>query len=188
MASYIVVTPTTPSAVAFAAAVSAVRIPELDARLADGAIVQVHVINHGPAGLVEHIHRTVYAELGLPPAIRTPTAATARPPALDDLRGALRALHSDAALAASALAALLLPATTGRHDRAVQVRSLLLNAVEAAWPDTLGAERRALDVAYLHPTSRQPTELLHMSRSSWFRLLRRAVDGVLTEVEALSLR
>ncbi len=68
VASYIVITPSRPAAVAFAEAVRAVRIPELDATAADGTPIQVHVIDHGRGGLVQSIHTTVYAELGLPPS------------------------------------------------------------------------------------------------------------------------
>ncbi len=184
VASYVVVTPTVPAALQFAAAVGGVRLGDLDARLADGRAVQVHVINHGPAGMVEHIHRTVYQELGLSGIVPSSVRTGSTPVQLDDLRSALREWRSDAGLADSALAAVLLPAPGHRRYRAEQLRTLLTAAIEAAWPDPAALERQALDAAYLHPTPGPPGGPLHMSRSSWFRLVRRALDGVLDELVA----
>jgi hypothetical protein len=184
VASYIGVTPSRPEAVAFAAAVSAVHVPELDAVLADGSAIQVHVINHGPAGLVQHIHRTVYAELGLPESRAPSPRATDRQLLdLEEVRTALRAFNSDQQLAGTPLADQLVAAEPTRHAKADRLRAVLLEAVESAWPDSLGEERRALDIAYVHPSGGNPATTMHMSRSSWFRLLRRALQGVVDHLD-----
>jgi hypothetical protein len=184
VASYIAVTPSRLEALAFAAAVSAVHVPELDAVLADGSPIQVHVINHGTAGLVQHIHRTVYAELGLPES-RTPSPRAASRQLLDleDVRAALRVLNSDRQLAATALAARLVPDEPTRPAQAQRLRALLVEAIENAWPDPASEERRSLELAYVRPGRSSPAEQLHMSRSSWFRLLRRALQGVVDRLE-----
>jgi hypothetical protein len=186
VASYIGVTPSRPEARAFAAAVSGVHVPELDAELADGSAIEVHVINHGSAGLVEHIHRTVYAELGLPESRSSmPRAAHLATLDPDEVRTALRALNSDHELAATALSGKLVSAEPTRLAKAERLRALLLAAINSAWPEPHSDERRALDVAYVHPVAGNPAEQLHMSRSSWFRLLRKALLGVVDHLDAV---
>ena len=185
VASYIPINPAKQQALAFARAVSAVHVPELDTVLADGSPVQVHVINHGPAGMVEHIHRTVYAELGLPDAGPTVGRSDDRPPLdPDDVRTALRVLHSDRLLAATALVWWLGAADLTAAGRCRTVREQLAAAIVAAWPDHGCDEYSALDLAYLHPRPGNAAAHLHMSRSSWFRVLRRAVVGVAEQLEA----
>jgi hypothetical protein len=187
-ASYIVITPSRPAAVAFATAARAVRVPELDAVAADGTPVQVHVIDHGEGGLVQSIHRTVYGELGLPPAPVVPQQRSEpgfhdRAPDLETVRAALRVVHLDRALAATNLADRLLVDVTGTTARAVELRRLLLAAIDAAWPDPTCLERSALTAAYFDPQREDAAGRMHMSRSSWFRLLRRALDGVVDAID-----
>jgi hypothetical protein len=174
VASYLLITPERPSAVDFAAAVGAVHEPSLDVDLPDGTPRHVFVIDHGDGGLIGSIRRNVYGELGLTAELTSDAAVGTV--SLDDVRAALRALGSDRQLAACSLADIILPPGGSVVARSEGLRRVLRAAVEQAWPAS-SDERIALTQTYQQLAS-GPIRELHLSRATWFRLLRRALDGV----------
>jgi hypothetical protein len=183
VASYLIITPSRPSATAFAAAVGAVAAPSLDVVLPNGTPMQVHIIDHGPSGLVGSIRRNVYRELGLDSDALDAVADAGPAVSVEQLRTALRALDSDRGLAACELAVLLLPAGGTVVSRAAEVRRVLHESIERAWPVPSCDERIALTQTYPLASS-LPARDLHLSRASWFRLLRRALEGVVDRLNS----
>jgi hypothetical protein len=183
VASYIPISPDQPEAVAFARESNGVHIPELDTVLDDGSPLHTYCIGDGPGGVVERIHRTVYAELGIPYNRVLPT----RGPRLtaDDVRTSLRALWDDDRLAGSPVAAALsgsaAPADESAAARADRTRRILLATVEHA----VGHESdiyRVVQESFLRRPGETVAEPLPVSRATRYRLLRRALDAVAAEL------
>jgi hypothetical protein len=175
VASYLLITPERQSAVDFAAAVGAVHEPSLDVALPDGTPRHVYVLDHGDGGLVGSIRRSVYGELGLTEEIAgDPDGSGAV--TVEEVRTALRALDSDRQLATCSLAELILPPGGTVLARADALRRVVRVGVEQAWPAG-SDERIALTQTYPLLAS-GPIRELHLSRATRYRLLRRALDGV----------
>jgi hypothetical protein len=183
VASYLIITPSRPAALAFAAAVGAGPEPSLDLTLPDGTPMETHIIDHGRGGLVGSIRRNVYAELGLDADALDAAGEDVQAVSVEDVRTALRSLESDRGLASCGLASLLLSDGGSVVARAGELRRMLLTAVERAWPEPSGDERMALLQTYALPSS-VPVRDLHLSRASWFRLLRRALEGVVDRLNS----
>ena len=172
--SYIPITPDQPEAVDFARESGAVHAPELDTVLSDGSPLHTYVLGDGRGGVFERIHRTVYAELGLP--WTSPTGGTAEPAgesALGNVRAALRVFGRDGELARTALAGRLLPAGGTNAARAKALRALLRDAVADAMPDPQADERQVLEQTYFGAAG-----TVHVSRSTRYRLLRRGIEAL----------
>jgi len=159
-----------PGALEFSRALGARRIQALDASV--GRVrLECHLVDYGPGGLLGAQRDLIYRELGLAPgAVADDHAQLAAA-----VRAALRNLQRPDALARSELAS---GATL--EERAASVRALLMEAAERAFGQSAGDQltRRALMAGYLEP---QPShelaaELLSLSRSAYFRRLRRATE------------
>ena len=191
--SYLPIDPKNQAAVAFARAVRATHLEDLDLVYDGERVVQCWLLDHGEDGLLGGCLASVYAELGLPrPAPRqvdpAPVAAAvdeddaagdgapaAEPISLtaDDVRDALRSLDQPTELVNSPLARGSTP-----EERAASVRAALEEAVESAFGE--GAEedllRQVLRRGYLDPAGSHESAWwdLHLSRATYFRKLRAA--------------
>jgi hypothetical protein len=151
------------------AAFGARREPSLDHRFGREEL-RGFAQDYGPTGVIGALRARAHAELGPAPAGR-PTTDVA------DVRDALRVLHQPMALAASPLA-------TGDtvHARAESVRSLLAEAVGAAFGDSEAerSQRAVLELGYLDPLGSHARAMhaLHLSRTTYFRRLREATARV----------
>ncbi len=148
---------------AFAAAVGAVHVAELDR----GA-VECHVLDYGPGGLLGAQRDVVLRELG------RARAAAIDP---DAVRDALRNLRVPVALAQSPLAR-----GSGVEPRAASVRALLAGAAERAFGDSEDERllQRVLTRGYFEPapSHEHAARELHLSRTAYFRRLRTASERV----------
>jgi hypothetical protein len=154
-------------ALAFARALGATHLPELDVH----SVLQCHRIDYGPGGLLGAQRDVIYRELGLEP----PAAAQAPAVSFAVVRDALRELRVPHRLARSPLAR-----GSGTEQRAAFVRALLTAAIDEAFGDTAG-ERLLRDVlvrGYLDPAPSHElaADELHLSRSAYFRRLRSATE------------
>jgi hypothetical protein len=163
-------------AIAFAQALRAERIPELDA-VTCGHPMQCWVTDYGPGGLIGTQRDWVYREIGLPVPPTRPPAPPREAVPVDLVRDALRAFNVPVELAQSALAE-----GDGVEARADVVRERLLAAVARAFGPTADDEllRSVLTTGYLDPavSHEQAADTLHLSRSAYFRRLRVAVERV----------
>jgi hypothetical protein len=162
-----------PSGEAFAAALNARPIPELNGEIA-GKPILCHVIDYGPGGLIGRQRDVVYAEAG-----RVPTAG-ARWDA-DTVRAALRDLRSPARLAQSPIAS-----GTSVPERARRARERLDRALERAFGPGVDDAlcREVLRRSYWDgATHEQTADAVHLSRASYFRRLREAVDRLAQALE-----
>jgi hypothetical protein len=157
---------------ALSAAIGAVHVPELDVR--DGErVVQCHLLDHGPGGLLDSVRALVYRDLGLP----APAPADRGEESADLVRDALRAFHDPVALAASPLA---VGATAA--ERAAAVRGLLRTAAAGAFGDSEDERllRATIERGYLDPHGGHERAALdlHVSRTTYFRRLATATSRV----------
>src|SRR3954470_11579520 len=119
-------------AMAYAKAVKAEHIPELDVA-GTGRSLQCWVRDHGPGGIMRSLRDAVYRELGLrPPA---PASSTAGVVAAEDVRDARRAFLQPLELARSPMAG-----GRGPAERAASVRAILEEAVTNAFGDAPGEQ------------------------------------------------
>jgi hypothetical protein len=164
-AAYLPIVPADAAAMAFSAACGARPLEELAVEEA-GVLVECHVLDYGPGGLLAFQRAAVYRELGL------------RPPTLEAVREALRNYTSPSRLAASDLA----PAAGSPAGRAEAVRALIDHAVGEAFGDSPEelAMRAVLERGYLDPATSQEEAAreLNMSRTAYFRRLRAGVGRV----------
>ena len=169
--SYLPIDPANPQAVRFAEGVGARREPELDAHVG-GRVVECHVLDHGPSGLLGLIRDQVHREAGVAVA-----ASPRRQASADDVRDALRRAHEPTALAASPLARGTDPA-----ERAASVRELLDRAATEAFGESPEEEllRRILRRGYLDEDAAHELAMreCHVSRATYFRRLKEASDRV----------
>jgi hypothetical protein len=169
--SYLPIDPMNPAAVRFAEGVGARREPDLDAHVG-GRVIQCHVLDHGPSGLLGLIRDQVHREAGVAVA-----ASPRRQASADDVREALRRAREPTALAASPLARGTDPA-----ERAASVRELLDRAVAEAFGE--GPEeqllQRILRRGYLDEDAAHERAMheCHVSRATYFRRLKEASDRV----------
>jgi hypothetical protein len=154
--------------VAFAAATGARHVPELDVPVPDG-LIECHVLDFGPGGVLGYQRDDVYKETGAPPPTRDPDLLAAA------VRYALRNLHRPSELAASPLAVGGTPA-----ERANSVRTRLTSAIDETFGSTPDERllRSVLIQGCLDPetTHEQAADDLHVSRATYFRKLRTATE------------
>jgi len=153
-------------------ALGAVVVPELEIRLGD-RIVQCHLLDHGPGGILAATRAMVYRDLGLPP----PPALGAAEVTAATVRDALRSFHDPLALAASPLAR-----GASTEARTESVRRLLREAVAAAFgeSDEERLLRATIERGYLDAAGGSGAAILalNVSRATYFRRLATAADRV----------
>ncbi|HET6793317.1 MAG TPA: ATP-binding protein [Acidimicrobiales bacterium] len=167
---YLPINPAAPRAVAFAAAVGAVHVPQLDLRTDADDVTECHVADLGPGGVLGAYRDVIYAELGL--QAPAPEAVPS-----DAVREALRHWDNPVALAASPLAE-----GTTVVERCEAVRRLVRTGLEAAFGDSADDAllREVIERGYLsHALSHEATaRQLGLSRAAYFRKLREAAERV----------
>ncbi len=135
-------------------------------------MIECHVLDHGPSGLLGLIRDQVHREAGV--AVST---SPRRQASADDVRDALRRAHEPTALAASPLAHGTDPA-----ERAASVRELLDRAVAEAFGEGPEEEllRRILRRGYLDEDAAHERAMheCHVSRATYFRRLKEASERV----------
>ncbi|HEY2717391.1 MAG TPA: hypothetical protein VGI73_14330, partial [Solirubrobacterales bacterium] len=170
---YLPINPELPGAREFAAAGGARHVPELDARVGSG-MVECHVIDWGPGGVVAALREHLYRELWLP---APPRPSEAEAVSVEVVREAFRNLGERAELAGSSLAS-----GEGVAARADSVRQLLTAAVAGAFGGAPGEvlTRTVLERGYLEREASHEAvaEELHLSRAAYFRRLRRGCEQV----------
>ena len=183
--AYLPIDPENAAAVEFAGNVGARRIDGLDVKL-DQRVHQCHVLDYGPGGLLAAHRATVYAELGMrPPRFQPEPEAAAVGGAggvgpteqvtAEGVKDALRNIDRPLELARSPLAQGSTP-----PERAASVRRLIEEAADGAFGND-PEERLLHDLIrrrYLSdPTTHEVVaDELHVSRSTYFRHLRVALD------------
>jgi hypothetical protein len=179
--AYLPINPELPGARDFAAASGGRHVPELDVVIG-AELVECHVIDWGPGGLVAAQREHLYRELGLAPPPRPSEAAAV---SVEEVRDAFRNLHEPVDLASSPLAK-----GDGVRERGESVRSVLADAVERAFGEAPGEllTKTVLSRGYLErATSHEAVaEALHMSRAAYFRRLRRGCERVARYLSAPS--
>ncbi len=159
------------AAMLFSLGTGAQPVPELTVEV-DGRPLACHVIDHGDGGMIGHLRDVLYADLQLPAGFALPTPP---PVPLEAVREALRDLHRPARLAENALAHGATP-----EDRAASVRARITGALATAFGDAPEdiELREILERSYLVPGARheQVADDLHLSRTTYFRRLRRATE------------
>jgi hypothetical protein len=171
--AYMPIPPRAGRVLQFAQALGARHEPSLDTHFGP-APIQCWILDYGPGGLLGMQRDVVYRELGLtPPALEEAAA----PVDGEAVRAALRDFHRPLELSKNPLAC---GATPG--ERAESVRARVRAAVEQAFGDTPDEQllRSVLERGYLaQDTSLESAAAeLHLSRATFFRRLKRAVDRV----------
>jgi hypothetical protein len=171
--AYLPINPAREAALAFAGALGAHHLPELDLAIG-GRRIECHRIDYGDGGLLAAQRSVVYAELGL----ALPDGAD-RPKGIDveTVREALRNFRVPHELARSPLATGETP-----EQRSESVRALLRDAAERAFGETENEKLlyRVLVRGYIEPApSHEQAALdLALSRAAYFRRLRAAAERV----------
>ena len=165
---------------AFAEALGASHLPELDVSIADHTL-ECWLLDYGPGGLLGMQREVVYKELGLkPPAFhRIPGDADYAAAVRDALRD-FRVPHK--------LAASPLGQGSSPDERAESVRDLIRGAVDRSFGDTHN-ERLLRDIlirGYIDPapSHEQAADELNVSRSTYFRRLKAAAERVAEHLAA----
>jgi hypothetical protein len=178
--AYLPINPENPDALAFAKALGAVHISELDLSV-NGRTIECHRLDYGPGGLLAAQRAIVYAELGLAP----PRVEEDESIGLEAVREALRSFRVPHELARSPLAK-----GETAEDRAESVRSLLRDAAERAFGDNENEKllQRVLIRGYIEPAAshEQAALDLSLSRAAYFRRLRAAAERVAEYLAAQS--
>jgi hypothetical protein len=172
---FLPIDPRHPGAVAFGAAIGAQHVPALDFSLGD-FLLECHVADLGPAGVLGAVRDVVYLELGLTPP----------PPSLvsaDAVREALRDLKDPVRLAHSALASVIQEtAATTRAERAAMVSDWLRAATDHAFgpSDDEQLRRRVIELTYWAANGNHTAtaRALHVSRATHFRRLSEATQRI----------
>ena len=171
--AYLPVNPRLPGVLEFSAATGAQHVSALDLEIG-GVAIECHVIDYGPGGLIAAQRDVVYAELGLTPA------QTAGPAARSTPMPCVRPCATSGSRTSWPRASWR--AGEGPEERAASVRRRLDQAAERAFGE--GEDERLLRAVlvrgYLDPSSSLEAAAgqMHMSRSSFFRHLKRAVERV----------
>ena len=175
---YLPIDPTDPAAIGFVTVIGAEHVPELDRRIGNH-VSRCYVMDFGPGGVLGFQRDWVYRELGLvPPGDRT--AAGTRP---DMVREALLGLRDPARLDGHPLAPGASPG-----ERVAALRDTVTGALERFGD---GGEERAMrqiiERAYLGDRTGHDAlaRELYLSRSSYFRRLRQAVERLADEIQAV---
>jgi hypothetical protein len=180
--AYMPIPPQAHRVLQFAHALGARHEPRLDARLGP-APVQCWILDYGPGGLLGMQRDFVYRELGLTPPCQPAAAASDGPVDAEAVRAALRDFHRPLELARSPLASGTNPA-----HRAQAARERLRAAIDQAFGDSADEQllRSVLERGYMaQDTSLESAALeLHLSRATFFRRLKRAVDRVVAVLAA----
>lgn len=146
------------------------RLPDLDA-VEDGRVVECHLLDLGPGGVVGGIRDLVYRDLGLPVA---PIERRERDLG-EVVRDALRNYHDPDVLAESPLAS---GSTVG--DRSESVRRALQDAMDSTFGDSDREQqlRATIEHGYLNKAGSHESTArrLHLSRATYFRRLSRATE------------
>lgn len=170
---YLPINPALPGAREFASAAGGRHAPELDVEVGP-ELIECHLIDWGPGGLLAAQREFVYREIGLEPPSR-PHESAAVP--VEAVRDALRKLHVPSELAENELAV-----GDGVGERAAYLRSQIHEAVEHAFGDDPSERlmRRVVERGYLDPATSQEAAAneLHLSRSAYFRRLRQASERI----------
>jgi hypothetical protein len=171
--AYMPINPARRDAIAFARALGAEHIAELDLAIGERSI-ECHRVDYGDGGLIAAQRKVVYAELGLaPPQERR----RGREVDVEAVRDALRSYRVPHELARNPLAK-----GASQEDRTESVRTLLREAAERAFGDTENEKllHRVLVRGYLEPApSHEQAALdLALSRAAYFRRLRSAAERV----------
>ncbi len=172
--AYMPINPANPSALAFARALGAAHLAELDLTFGERRI-ECHRLDYGPGGLLAAERAVVYGELGL--ASPRPVPDEAAPLDFEAVREALRNFRVPHELARSPLAS-----GEGLEERAESVRVILRDAAERAFGDNENEKllRRVLTRGYIEPapSHEQAAIDLSLSRAAYFRRLRAAAERV----------
>jgi hypothetical protein len=170
---YLPINPALPGPREFAAAAGGRWVPELDAEVG-AQMIECHLIDWGPGGLLAAQREFVYREVGLEAPPR-PTSSGGL--SVETVRDVLRHLQVPAELARNQLAA-----GDTVEERAAHVRSRITEAAEHAFGDDPSERllRDVLERGYLHPAASQEAaaDELHLSRSAYFRRLRQASERI----------
>ena len=168
------INPDNPDAIAFASALGAEHLAELDLESATRRI-ECHRIDYGPGGLLAAQRAVVYAELGLPPRALTSRSSRhsiSRPCARRCATSASRTSWLGARW----------PRAKTAEERVESVRAMLRDAAERAFGDNENEKllQRVLVRGYIEPApSHEQAALdLSLSRAAYFRRLRAAAERV----------
>jgi hypothetical protein len=174
--AYMPIPPQARRALQFAQALGGRHEPSLDSHLGP-APVECWILDYGPGGLLGMQRDVVYRELGLTPPSDPGAAASEGPVDAEAVRAALRDFHKPLELARNPLASGKSPA-----ERAEAVRERIRAAIDQAFGASADEQllRSVLERGYLaQDTSLESAALeLHLSRATFFRRLKRAVDRV----------
>jgi hypothetical protein len=174
--AYMPIPPQAARALKFAQALGARHEPSLDTRFGP-APIECWILDYGPGGLLGMQRDVVYRELGLTPPPAPDGPAAAGPVDGEAVRAALRDFHKPIELARNPLASGTTPI-----ERAEATRERLRGAIDQAFGDSPDEQllRAVLERGYLaQDTSLESAALeLHLSRATFFRRLKRAVDRV----------
>jgi hypothetical protein len=171
--AYMPINPANPNALAFARALGAEHLSELDLDFGPRRI-ECHRLDYGPGGLLAAQRAVVYGELGL----ASPRAPQGEAPLdFEAVREALRNFRIPHELARSPLAR-----GDGLEQRAESVRDLLRDAAERGFGDNENEKllQRVLIRGYLEPapSHEQAAIDLSLSRAAYFRRLRAGAERV----------
>jgi hypothetical protein len=169
---YLPIDPAHRGAVAFSRSLGGVHVPQLDVDHGEGP-TECHVVDVGPAGVLGAQLAAVLLETG--PSTTTMVPSRSIDP--EDVRGALRSWDRPDQLARSPLARGVTAA-----ERVASVQTLVRDAAQAAFGMS-PSERALRDVLTSGLLERatsheQVAAELHLSRSSYFRLLGTATQRV----------
>src|SRR5262249_16134473 len=174
--AYMPIPPGASRALQFAERLGGRREPSLDARYGP-APVECWILDYGPGGLIGMQRDVVYRELGLTLSADTSDIPYAGPVDAEAVRAALRDLHKPVELARNPLARGTTPV-----ERAESVRDRVRAAIDQAFGESPDEQllRSVLERGYLaEDTSLESAAVeLHLSRATFFRRLKRAVDRV----------
>lgn len=174
--AYMPIPPHAGRALRFAERVGARREPGLDTNFGP-APIHCWILDYGPGGLLGMQRDVVYRELGLTPPSASEEDASIGPVDAEAVRAALRDFHKPVELARSPLASGATPV-----ERADSARERLRTAIDQAFGDSPDEHllRAVLERGYLaQDTSLESAASeLHLSRATFFRRLKRAVDRV----------
>ena len=174
--AYMPIPPGAKRALRFAERLGARREPSLDACYGT-APIECWILDYGPGGLIGMQRDVVYRELGLTPPSDPSESARGGPVDAEAVRAALRDFHKPVELARSPLASGTTPV-----ERAESVHARLHVAIDQAFGDSADEQllRSVLERGYIaQETSLESAALeLHLSRATFFRRLKRAVDRV----------
>jgi hypothetical protein len=174
--AYMPIPPNAGRALQFARRLGARHERSLDTRYGE-APIECWILDYGPGGLLGMQRDVVYRELGLTPPSGPEDPASAGPVDGEAVRAALRDFHKPLELARSPLASGTTPV-----ERAEAARDRLRAAIDQVFGDSPDEQllRAVLERGYLaQDTSLESAALeLHLSRATFFRRLKRAVDRV----------